>query len=102
MSKKIKQIVTTQTELKNNAPVNILQNNEMVTMLGIQAAPGTKFQINNGGSIEMGFYGIYELDLERIGGLITSIVLTSPSPEAGSENSPIIIDMVYEDGGALT
>ena len=102
MSKKIKQIVTTQTELKNNAPVNILQNNERVTMLGIQAAPGTKFQINNGGNIEMGFYGIYELDLERIGGLITSIVLTSPSPETGSENSPIIIDMVYEDGGALT
>jgi hypothetical protein len=36
--------------------------------LGIQAPPGTQFTINGGSLIEVGMYGIYELDLENIGG----------------------------------
>jgi hypothetical protein len=49
----------------------------------------------------MGFYGIYELNLEHIGGTITSIVLIAPSPEIGSKDTSIIIDIIYEDGGVL-
>lgn len=104
MSKKIKQIIKTQEELRAayyaHTIISVLEN-EKVTMLGIQAAPGTQFRINNGGIIEMGFYGIYELNLERIGGAITSIVLVAPSPEIGSKDTSIIIDIIYEDGGVL-
>ena len=104
MSKKIKQIIKTQEELRAayyaNTVISVLEN-EKVTMLGMQAAPGTQFRINNGGIIEMGFYGIYELNLEHIGGAITSIVLVAPSPEFGSKDTSIIIDIIYEDGGVL-
>ena len=43
----------------------------------------------------MGFFGIYELDLERIGGIVSSLVFPKQTQKA-----PIIVDYVYEEGGA--
>lgn len=66
-----------------------------VIKLGIQGAPGVKFSLNDGGNIEIGRYGIYELDLTNLGGLITSIVF--PDDEVNEKyKANIIVDIVYE------
>lgn len=95
MAKRIGQYVITQKEIGQR---KVVFENRTVTALGIQAAPGTKFVINGGGPIEMGFFGIYELDLERIGGIVNSLVFVSKASDAG-EDAPIIVDYVYEEGG---
>lgn len=99
MSKQIKQFVLDQKADLTASFKEILLDNERVTMLGIQASPGTLFKINQGGAMQMGFFGTYELDLSRIGGLINSIqIAQAPSYPA---NSKVIIDILYEAGGGL-
>lgn len=95
MAKKIKQIIW------DNGKTNdeLLTNKEKVVALGIQAAPGTEFTINNGSNIQIGMYGTYELDLMRIGGIVTSIKIISV-PNSVPFSKRVLIDMVYEDGGA--
>lgn len=96
MSRKIKQIIWDDGALNKE----LLKENDRVIALGIQAAPGTKFMINNGSAIEMGMFCIYELDLERLGGLVNSIKIVAKSTSKGA-SSRVIIDVVYEDGGAV-
>lgn len=97
MSKYIKQIVKRQDELTPETFINILDEGELVSMLGIQATPGTPFKLNGGGEIQIGFYGTYELDLSRFGGLIKSIEV---KPAASyPKDAKIIIDILYELGG---
>ena len=74
---------------------NLKISGKAICKLGIQAEPGTKFTINsenddNGGQIEIGKYGIYELDLSGGLGTILSIKLVSEDKEA-------IIDYVTVD-----
>ena len=64
-----------------------------VYKLGIQGAPGTVFQINNGTDITIGKYGIYELDLSMVGGVITTLVFISNA----NEDVSIIVDIISED-----
>ena len=96
MSKQIKQFVYNQNDLTDSY-TELLTHNERVVMLGIQATPGTPFKINNGTSIQMGVFGVYELDLNRIGGLVNSIkIAQAPSFPEGSK---VIVDVLYEAGG---
>ena len=93
MSKQIKQFVYNQSDLTNDY-IELLNKKERVTMLGIQATPGTPFKINNGSPIQMGFFGTYELDLSRIGGLVNSIKIAKAL--SYPENSKVIVDILYE------
>ena len=85
--------------LNDNILTDDLNNKDYfpVIKLGIQAVPGVKFSLNGGGNIEIGRYGIYELDLTNLGGLITSIIF--PNDEVNEEHkADIIVDIVYEGG----
>jgi hypothetical protein len=78
----------------------VLASGDVVSLLGIQAMPGTRFRINDGGDMEIGLYGIYELDLVRIGGTVTSIKIQQvKNLPTESNNSKIIVDVLYESGG---
>lgn len=80
---------------------NIFKNYNPVIQLGIQAPPGTKFYINNGMTpVMIGKTGIYELDLEGLGS-IASIKFDRNSLNATSEQTPIMIDIVYEGASLL-
>ena len=94
MSKQIKQFVYNQSDLTNDYIELLNEEKDRVTMLGIQATPGTPFKINNGSPIQMGFFGTYELDLSRIGGLVNSIKIAKAS--SYPENSKVIVDILYE------
>lgn len=96
MSKQIKQFVMDQSDLSSEY-IEILNSNERVVMLGIQAAPGTPFKLNDGTAIQMGYFGIYELDLNRIGGLVSSIKIAQAATYP--EGSKVIVDILYETGG---
>lgn len=88
------------------------ENNEIVTKLGIQAPPGCVFQVNtndNAGSITIGLYGIYEIDLSGGLGTIQSLstnveqLTTINQTDAFVQINKIIVDYVYEStepGGA--
>ena len=68
----------------------------IVTQLGIQARPGTKFYVNNSTSpIMIGDTSIYELDLEGLG-TISSIRIDKNDLASVTENNPIMIDIIYE------
>ena len=67
-----------------------------VIKLGIQAPPGIRFTINGGGKIEIGAYGIYELDLSGGLGKITDI--TFSDEKLLGESEKILVDIVYEGG----
>lgn len=95
MSKQIKQFIYNQSDLTNQ--YKEILSGERVMMLGIQAAPGTPFKINHGTPIQMGLFGVYELDLIRIGGLVNSIELAQAS--SYPEGSKVIVDILYEMGG---
>lgn len=80
----------------------------VITMLGIQATPGTKFYLNNAEqSTIIGSVGNYQLDLTGIGE-ITSIRFDLESLEdiedannsAGTHlgTAHIIVDAIYESG----
>lgn len=97
MSKQIKQFILDQeADLQPNGYKSLLDG-ERVIMLGIQAAPGTPFRINGGTDIQMGYFGIYELDLNRIGGIVYSIEIKQAARYP--KNSKVIIDILYETEG---
>ena len=80
---------------------NLFNNHGIITHLGIQGIPGTKFYLNNSDyAIEIGYTGIYELDLTNQG-YIHEIRFdkTSLSLYDLDENKErLIIDIVYEGG----
>lgn len=88
---KIGQIIIEDFDSDNNR--NVLENYSGVTRLGIQGAPGIEFSINEGGTIVMGQYGIYELDLSNGLGVITNLQFTR-YPENAVQKK-IYIDIVY-------
>ena len=97
MSKQIKQFILDQeADLQSNSYKSLLDG-ECVVMLGIQAAPGTPFRLNKGTDIQMGYFGIYELDLNRIGGVIQSIEIKQAAQYP--KNSKVIVDILYETEG---
>lgn len=61
--------------------------NKIVKILNIEGTKDTIFKLNNGGEIQMEFYGVYELDLDAIGGDLNKI-------EIYSANSEVIVNMV--------
>lgn len=80
---------------------NIFSNLGVITHLGIQGAPGTKFYLNGASfPITIGFTGIYELEFNG-GGKIHSIKFDQTSLDtlylASTENR-LLIDVVYEGG----
>ena len=94
MAKQVHQIIID----KSSNEKNVIEGYNPVVKLGIQGPSGTTFQINNGSIIEIGTYGIYELDLIGLGGQIKSLVFTN----IGDEGS-IIVDIVYESySGGVT
>lgn len=88
MARKIKQF-TSVVEGKD-----ILIDYSPVYKLGIQGPPDTTFKINTGTPIKIGPYGIYEIDLTRLGGQITSLVFDKSSEK-------VIVDIVYENLGGI-
>ena len=101
MIKKVYQFVYDKSN-PNNDFINghLLDKYYPVTQLGIQTAPGVKFSINNGGLIEIGTTGIYELDLQGGLGQISSLNFDSNSIEnflKTNENyNTILVDIIYE------
>lgn len=79
---------------------NIFKDCGTVTHLGIQAAPGTTFYLNNSpASIVVGSTGIYELNLEGLGH-ITAIRFDKESLDKITDDTDgILIDIVYEGSG---
>lgn len=65
-----------------------------VIKLGIQGPPGTIFQINNGSDIEIGAYGIYELDFSSGLGKIMDLKIKKCEFKTIKK---LIIDIVYEE-----
>ncbi len=69
-----------------------------IVQLGIQALPGTKFNLNaNLESIVIGVSGIYELDLSNTSAVLTSLRFEQESLEAinATPDGYLIIDIVY-------
>ena len=98
MSKQIKQFILDQEiDLQPDSYKSLLNKKERVVMLGIQATPGTPFRLNGGTDIQMGYFGIYELDLNRIGGVIQSIEIKQAAQYP--KNSKVIVDILYETEG---
>ena len=93
MAKQVHQII-----INKSSDENVIKEYNPVVKLGIQGPSGTSFTINNGSPIQIGTYGIYELDLIGLGGQIKSLVFTS----IGDEGS-VIVDIVYESySGGVT
>lgn len=71
-----------------------------IIQLGIQALPGTKFNLNtNLDPIVIGTTGIYELDLTDSSAVITSLTFEQSSIEYIQSNPDgyLIIDIVYQE-----
>lgn len=69
-----------------------------ITHLGIQAAPGTTFFLNNGlNPIQVGKTGIYEINISGYG-YITSLSFSEETLASVNEDNGIIIDILYEGG----
>jgi hypothetical protein len=80
---------------------NIFKNLGVVTHLGIQAAPGTLFYLNNGTHpIRVGSTGIYELDLEGMGQISAIRFEKSTLDLIEDGTNGLLIDIVYEGAGA--
>lgn len=81
---------------------NIFRDYGPVSQLGIQAPPGLKFYLNNSKySIMVGDTGIYELDLEGIGRILSiSFDRNDLRNFYGGTNKAdkLLIDIVYEGG----
>ena len=70
MTYKIAQKIITPENFQTNT--NLIAEYGPIVQLGLQADPGTQFILNNSGTITMGAYGIYELDLkDGIGKIIS-------------------------------
>lgn len=85
-----------QIKIDNKSAINsnVLSKHAPVTKIGIQAPSGTKFQLNQGSEIEMGAYGIYELDITGLG-YIDSLVFKTTF----AEDEYALIDIVYHGEG---
>ena len=83
---------------------NLFNNHGIITHLGIQGMPGTKFYLNNSDyAIEIGATGIYELDLDNQG-YIHEIRFDRASLNQYDDDDNtdrLIIDIVYEGGNNL-
>lgn len=82
---------------------SLFTQNGPIVQLGIQvinlADPksnsySTKLQINNSNNIQIGYTGIFELDLTDIS-QISSLKIYPPE---GNMTEKVIVDIVYEDG----
>ena len=72
-----------------------------IIQLGIQALPGTKFNLNaNLDPIIIGVSGMYELDLTNSSAVLTSLTFDKDSLDQIDKNPDgyLIIDIVYDDG----
>ena len=70
-----------------------------IIQLGIQALPGTKFNLNaNLDPIIIGISGMYELDLTNSSAVLTSLTFDKDSLDQIDKNPDgyLIIDIVYE------
>ena len=71
-----------------------------IIQLGIQALPGTKFNLNaNLDPIIIGVSGMYELDLTNSSAVLTSLTFDKDSLDQIEKNPDgyLIIDIVYDD-----
>ena len=71
-----------------------------ILQLGIQALPGTKFNLNaNLDPIVIGVSGMYELDLTNSSAVLTSLNFEKDSLEQIDKNPDgyLIIDIVYQE-----
>lgn len=79
---------------------NIFKNYGIVSQLGIQAPVGMRFSLNGSQHpITIGETGIYELDLENVGRIISIQFNTQDITEYvknAKGNNPLLIDIVYE------
>lgn len=75
---------------------NIFKDSGVISQLGIQGKPGTKFFLNGGShSITIGDTGIFELDLKGKG-FISAIRFDGDSLDSYEDNDRLLIDIVYE------
>lgn len=82
------QYIINKESFKEEKPFEVEKKN--IRKLGIQAVPGTTFEIN-GNNIMVGPRGVFDLDLgDKI--IISSLIFNTP-PVSGN----IIVDMVYEE-----
>ena len=71
-----------------------------IVQLGIQALPGTKFNLNaNLDPIVIGVSGMYELDLTNSSAVLTSLTFEKDSLDQIDKNPDgyLIVDIVYEE-----
>ena len=80
---------------------SIFANYVPMVQLGIQALPGTKFNLNNNlDPIIIGASGMYELDLADSSALITRLTFEQESLDAINQNPDgyLIIDIITQEG----
>ena len=95
----IRQVIISADEAKSyivfDNDIKEEDRNKTVKILNIEGTKDTIFKLNNGGEIQMEFYGVYELDLDAIGGDLNKI-------EICSANSEVIVNMVIAiKGGTI-
>lgn len=98
-----------QNDLKNVDAAGLITGealeNYQIVQLGIQTLPGTQFILGNSNKdnpITIGQTGIFELDVSNLSTNISGIKIL-PSSMKNIITNPIgyiIIDIVYEEGGA--
>lgn len=91
MSRKIHQYIVTETNK------NIIADTSPVIQLGIQALPGTTFCVNGGNEIQIGQYGLYELDLSDLGGQILDLTFVKIVTNSTHNINSALVDIVYEN-----
>lgn len=108
MAKRIKQIRYYEDNSEKNSDKNLTYEDLVsgsafapyipIVQLGVQALPGTLFQLNNSeGNIIIGNTGIFELELTN-GSEITEMFFDGASIHNIRKNSNayLIVDMIYE------
>ena len=75
---------------------NVVAETSPVIQLGIQALPGTTFRINGGNNIQIGQYGLYELDLSELGGQILDLTFIKIVTNETHNINSALVDIVYE------
>ena len=90
---KLRQKTFTVEGLKNMLTENVLDQDETVIQIGIQAKPNTQFYFNGyiENVISIGATGIYELDLTDCDALITELAFLRV---AGEDDLLILVDYV--------
>ena len=97
---KIEQKTYTKTSAEKNIKKNknILEG-KLVIKIGIQGPAGTKFTLNNGSNIEIGAYGIYELDITGLGYITDMRLISLPNDNNndGDSSEPVARDAKVEE-----